>query len=194
MYRPSGLQACQLIGRPLVRVTGCPAATLSAGDTQIFRTPWTGASQDNSRPSGDNLAPKKVGLSNSFWRGIRGRLDIFGLFHVSGILARTRPIVRYRATVQTPRLGPESRPCSPEFQLAGSGPRREGYRTTDLGIPSARSPSHRFRRAQSEAYRPIHESPYHGQIPDDMRLAIHRSQPRRQRLPPALKQFETHTS
>src|SRR5882757_9728269 len=82
MYRPSGLQACQLIGRPLVRVTGCPAAMLSAGDTQTFRTPSTGASHDNNRPSGDNFAPKNVGLSNSLRRGIRGTLT-FDLIHIS---------------------------------------------------------------------------------------------------------------
>ena len=34
--------------------------------------------------------------------------------------------------------------------------------------------------------------PYHGQKPDEMRLAIRRSQLCRQRLPPALKQFEMH--
>src|SRR5882757_5582265 len=76
MYRPSGLQSCQLIGRPLVRVTGCPAAMLSAGETQTLRTPSTGASHEIKRPSGDNFAPKNVGLSNSFRRGIRERTDM----------------------------------------------------------------------------------------------------------------------
>src|SRR5262245_15777284 len=47
MYRPSGVQSCQLIGRPLVRVTGCPATILSAGDTHTFITPSAGASHDN---------------------------------------------------------------------------------------------------------------------------------------------------
>jgi hypothetical protein len=28
--------SCQLIGRPLVRVTGWPAVTLSIGETQMF--------------------------------------------------------------------------------------------------------------------------------------------------------------
>src|SRR6476660_8120294 len=75
-YRPSGLHSCQLIGRPLVRVTGWPAATLPTGETQMFSTPSTGASHDNRRLSGDSFAPKNVGLSNSFRRGIRGRADI----------------------------------------------------------------------------------------------------------------------
>src|SRR5215470_3669029 len=61
------------MGRPLVRVTGSAATMLSDGDTQTFNTPSTGASRDNNRPSGDNLAPRKVGLSNSFWRGIKER-------------------------------------------------------------------------------------------------------------------------
>jgi hypothetical protein len=53
----------------LVLVTGSTVTMLSDGDTQTS----TGASPDNNRPSGDNLAARKVGLSNSFWRGIRER-------------------------------------------------------------------------------------------------------------------------
>src|SRR5260370_30452479 len=49
---------------------------LSAGETQTLRTPSTGASYEIKRPSGDNFAPKNVGLSNSFRRGIRGRTDM----------------------------------------------------------------------------------------------------------------------
>src|SRR5258706_12677929 len=49
---------------------------LSAGETQTFSTPSAGASHDNRRPSGDNFAPKNVGLSNSLRRGMRGRADI----------------------------------------------------------------------------------------------------------------------
>src|SRR5216684_8394685 len=51
---------------------------LSTGETQTFSTPSTGASHEIKRPSGDNFAPKNVGLSNSFRRGIKGRADIFG--------------------------------------------------------------------------------------------------------------------
>src|SRR5882757_11204487 len=49
---------------------------LSAGETQTLRTPSTGASHEIKRPSGDNFAPKNVGLPNSFRRGIRGRTDM----------------------------------------------------------------------------------------------------------------------
>src|SRR5258705_3648746 len=49
---------------------------LSTGETQTLRTPSTGASHEIKRPSGDNFAPKNVGLSNSFRRGIRGRADM----------------------------------------------------------------------------------------------------------------------
>jgi hypothetical protein len=56
---------------------GCPAAMLSTGETQTFSTPSAGASHDNERPSGDNFAPKNVGLSNSLRRGMRGPADIW---------------------------------------------------------------------------------------------------------------------
>src|ERR1700737_1148798 len=49
---------------------------LSAGAPQTFRTPSTGASHEIERPSGDNFAPKNVGLSNSLRRGMRGRADM----------------------------------------------------------------------------------------------------------------------
>src|SRR5260370_30648716 len=49
---------------------------LSPGETQTFSTPPTGASHEIKRPCGDNFAPKNVGLSNSFRRGIRGRADM----------------------------------------------------------------------------------------------------------------------
>src|SRR5258706_2944536 len=94
MHRLSGLQSCQLIGRPLVRVTGCPAAMRSAGEAQTFRTPSTGASHEIKRPSGDNFALKNVGLSNSFRRGIRGRADIWSLsyFARDRAMACPRPL------------------------------------------------------------------------------------------------------
>jgi hypothetical protein len=56
--------------------------------------------------------------------------------------------------------------------------------------------SHRVRCILDAAYRFSDKSPNpcHGQMPDDRRLAILLSQPLRQRLPPALLQFETHKS
>jgi hypothetical protein len=64
--------SCQLIGRPLVRVTGIPDLMSSASDSHTFKTPSTGASHEIQRPSGEIFAPKKVGLSNNVWRGMSG--------------------------------------------------------------------------------------------------------------------------
>jgi len=77
MYRPSGLRACQLIGRPLVRGDWCPAECCQAGtppdvqDAVNRGEPRTTTTRD--RSGGQNFAPKrKVGLSKAYGGGIPG--------------------------------------------------------------------------------------------------------------------------
>src|SRR5215470_18237022 len=71
--RPSADQSCQLMGRPLVRVTGSPTLMSPAGAIQTLSTPSTGASHEIQRPSGEIFGPKNVGLSNNVRRGMSER-------------------------------------------------------------------------------------------------------------------------